>query len=321
MEGALQSFYSLGLSTSTQKSYSTGQKRFLSFCKDHSLSPLPPSEHTILLFLAQLGLDGLSLATMQSYMSAIRNLLVHNGLSSFDLYTPKVKLVLRGIKRWKASALSNPLPRLPITPDILLQLKNVWSRQPISHDHLMLWAAVCTGFFGFLQSAEFTVPSLTQYDPSRHLSFRDVHLPASVPISTISITIKHSKTDQFYQGIDIFLSRTKASLCPVSALLDYLSIRGKANGPLFLLASGKPLSREVLVTEVRSALSRAGLNALDYCSHSFRIGAATTALKAGISDAKIRMLGRWESDAYQLYLRTPREELASVCSSLANCHS
>ena len=131
MEGALQSFYPLSLSTSTQKSYSTGQKRFLSFCKDHSLSPLPPSEHTILLFLAQLGFDGLPLATMQSYMSAIRNLLLHNGLSSFDLYTPKVKLVLRGIKRGKASAHSNPLPRLPITPDILLQLKNVWSRQPI----------------------------------------------------------------------------------------------------------------------------------------------------------------------------------------------
>jgi hypothetical protein len=96
---------------------------------------------------------------------------------------------------------------------------------------------------------------------------------------------------------------------------------GQGQWSSLLLASGKPLSREVLVTEVHSALSRAGLNALDYCSHSFRIGAATTALKAGISDAKIRMLGRWESDAYQLYLRTPREELASVCSSLANCHS
>ena len=51
------------------------------------------------------------------------------------------------------------------------------------------------------------------------------------------------------------------------------------------------------MTEVRSALSRAGLNTLDYCSHRFRIGAATTALKVGISDAKIRTLGCWESDA------------------------
>ena len=81
MDGALQSFYSFGLSTSTQKSCSTGQKLFLYFCKDHSLSPLPPSEHAMLLILAQRGLDGLSLATMQSYiMSANRNLLIHNVL-------------------------------------------------------------------------------------------------------------------------------------------------------------------------------------------------------------------------------------------------
>lgn len=105
----------------------------------------------------------------------------------------------------------------------------------------------------------------------------------------------------------------------MSALVDYLSIRGHVDGPLFLLASGEPLSREALVVKVRSALSLAGLNPSNYCGHSFRIGAATTALKAGVSDAKIKMLGRWESDAYQLYLRTPREDLATICAVLSRC--
>ena len=47
-----------------------------------------------------------------------------------------------------------------------------------------------------------------------------------------------------------------------------------------------------------------------YSTHSFRIGAATTVKDVGISDAHIQMLGRWKSEAYKLYIRTPRSQLA-----------
>ena len=100
--------------------------------------------------------------------------------------------------------------------------------------------------------------------------------------------MKHSKTDRFGKGLDIHLSRTGAPLCPVSALLDYLSIRGPRDGPLFLTSTGKPLCREVLVEPGHPAVSAPTSTAY---GHSFRIGAATTAQKAGISDAKIKILG------------------------------
>ena len=44
----------------------------------------------------------------------------------------------------------------------------------------------------------------------------------------------------------------------------------------------------------------AGIDFVPYSGHSFRSGAATTAAKQGISDATIKMLGRWKSSAYQL---------------------
>eukprot|EP00741_Cyanophora_paradoxa_P018753 tig00021094_g18102.t1 len=41
--------------------------------------------------------------------------------------------------------------------------------------------------------------------------------------------------------------------------------------------------------------------------HSFRIGAATAAFEAGLPDYAIQLLGRWRSDAFQLYIRARPE--------------
>ena len=68
--------------------------------------------------------------------------------------------------------------------------------------------------------------------------------------------------------------------------------------------------------QLNNILQEAGLNANHYNTHSFRIGAATSAQDSGISDANIQMLGRWKSDAYKLYIRTPREDLAKLSGQL-----
>ena len=67
-------------------------------------------------------------------------------------------------------------------------------------------------------------------------------------------------------------------------------------------------------TFVVEALTAAGIDAKKYAGHmySFRIGAATTAARKGISAEKIQTLGRWESAAYLLYIRLSREKLSSV---------
>ena len=55
----------------------------------------------------------------------------------------------------------------------------------------------------------------------------------------------------------------------------------------------------------------------NFSSHSFRIGAATIAACNGIPDHLIQALGRWTSNAYQLYIRTPSEALASLSLQLS----
>ena len=124
--------------------------------------------------------------------------------------------------------------------------------------------------------------------------------------------------DQFGKGVDVFLGKMGTELCPVSALLAYLAMRGKDPGPLFKLMDGRFLTKDVFIAHVRSALSTLGYDSQSYAGHSFRIGATTTAAVKGIEESVIRMLGRWESSAYQLYVRASHQTLASISRKLVN---
>ena len=53
------------------------------------------------------------------------------------------------------------------------------------------------------------------------------------------------------------------------------------------------------------AIKYCGLDPSRYKGHSFRIGAASYAADAGMSDSQIRALGRWKSDAFRKYIRIP----------------
>ena len=172
------------------------------------------------------------------------------------------------------------------------------------------------GFFGFLRAGEFTVRTAADFDPSSSLMLEDVAVDKHDDPSMVRIRLNQSKTDPFRHGVDVFLGRTRADLCPVSALLAYIAVRPAVCGPLFVFGDGSFLSRDKLVTSVRTTLQQAGMSAQSYTRHSFRIGAATTAAQVGLEDSVIKMLGRWESTAYQLYVRTPRESLAAVSARL-----
>ncbi len=222
----------------------------------------------------------------------------------------RLEYILKGVRRCESEKNDKKSERLPITPPILRSIKRVWERRAQDPDTVMLWAACCLAFFGFLRIGEMTVPGDNGYDPTAHLSIQDVAVDNPSCPGVVRVRIKQSKTDPFRKGIDLFLGKTSADLCPVSALLRYLVVRGKKAGQLFMFASGLPLTRQRFVTRVREALQEEGLDEAKYCGHSFRIGAATTAAAKGFEDSVIKMLGRWRSLAYLQYIKIPRSELA-----------
>ena len=150
------------------------------------------------------------------------------------------------------------------------------------------------------------------FDPSISLCLEDVSVDSHSNPTMVCIRLKQSKTDPFRHRVDVFVGHTDSNLCLVAAILSYVAVRPSVTGPLFVFHDRQPLTRDRLVQAVCQALSSAGVDTSAYSGHSFRIGAATTAALAGLEDSLIKMLGRWESDAFQWYLRSPRESLAAV---------
>ena len=180
-----------------------------------------------------------------------------------------------------------------------------------------MWAAACLAFFGFLRVGEFTSPGVHTFDGTIHLSPQDISVDRLQHLSVMYVTLKRSKTDQLRKGVTLVLGKTDQVLCPVSSMMSYLVVRGSSPGPLFIYSDKSFLTRDRFVEEVRKALVSAGEDPALFNSHSFRIGAATTAAARGLEDSLIKTLGRWESSAYLRYVRIPRSELATYTRVLA----
>ena len=85
-------------------------------------------------------------------------------------------------------------------------------------------------------------------------------------------------------------------VCPIKAILPYLALSGSKPGSLFMTHNNSPLTRQFFSTSLSAILSAAGLDHQRYNTHSFRIGAATSAKLAGMSELDIKMLGMWRSN-------------------------
>ena len=320
LEDSVRRLFNKGLAASTQKAYGSAVNRYLAFCKLFNISkPFPLSEQVLCYFVSHLSAQGLRHQTIKSYVSGIRHAQIALGLPdpfAKPLF-PKFEYVMKGIKRTQAERGVGRRPHLPITPVILRKIFEVWDKAP-SPDTPMLKAACCLGFFGFLRTTEFTVPSWQKFDQGAHLALADIAVDNHSKPSVLQVHIKQSKTDPFRKGVHIFIGRSLSDICPVNMMVKYLAARGPSQGPLFLCATQAPLSRPRLVKELRSALAQAGIDPAAYCGHSFRIGAATTAAASGVEDSLIQILGRWQSTAYLQYVKVPRSQLAAISRSLMN---
>ena len=320
MDSRTAFYFGQGLAASSVKTYQSGVNRYLKFCQSSEHVPLPVSQCLLCTFVSQLADEGLKHRSIKTYLSGVRHYQIRSGYHDpfRGAPMPRLEYVMKGIKRHQSTVDGASRTRLPITPSLLRKLKEVWSASGAERDTKLMWAACCLCFFGFMRAGELTVPNEEEFDEAVHLCVSDLALDDRRNPSMVRVTVKQSKTDSFRKGVDLFIGRTGTDLCPVAALLDFISARGPRPGPLFVFKDGSTLTRKRFVDWVREALAKTGIDQTKYCGHSFRLGAATTAAAKGVEDCIIKTLGRWESLAYLQYVKLPREQLSGYSAVLAS---
>ncbi|KAG9098956.1 hypothetical protein FS749_002474 [Ceratobasidium sp. UAMH 11750] len=114
-------------------------------------------------------------------------------------------------------------------------------------EDLVIKAAACTAFAGFLQAGEFTTAS-TSFDPNWDLCRGSaVAFPHEVTPNYMRLTLRGSKTDPTRKGVTIIITAVPdCPTCPISALLNMSCAfpTVDACSSLFAMVDGSPLHKD-----------------------------------------------------------------------------
>lgn len=203
-----------------------------------------------------------------------------------------VRKVLRGWVKERVSRDS----RKPVSFELLVSL--LASLQPLCsspYEVSLFSTAFGLAFFGAFRVGELV-------SPSKHtaggLACDDVVLGPD----SVRLKVSRSKTDQMGVGSWVHLRAVQGELCPVRLVSGYLRIRSPGS-QFFVHQDGFPLTRFQFASVFKKCLMAVGENPAEYGTHSFRIGAATEAVRAGLPEGEVMRIGRWQSRSYVGYVR------------------
>ncbi len=261
----------------TLQSYMTAWRCFKSFHLSYNMLFPDFSLLSITSFISFLNsIKGLQVSSIKGYLSGIQffHKLMY-GAPSPEISNSQTSILIRGIQR---SRPTRPDSRLPITLDILtICIHSLRTNYQPPSTACTLNAMFILAFFGFLRCSELTISS--KFDPDINPT---ISVLTVLDSETISFLIKQSKTDHVKKGHFIYIFKLSSPIQPYQAVLKYLCLRiSQAKStlkPLFIDDDKKKTSvASGSKKHLRSILLSSGIPARNFSSHSFRIGAATSA--------------------------------------------
>lgn len=145
---------------------------------------------------------------------------------------------------------------------------------------------------------------------------QDVHDRNNLPMKEITLPVTKSAP---VLGEKVSFAPQHGPSDPEAALRNHLLVnKPPRDGPLFAYREGKKhkaLTKSKFLLIIGNALKLAGLEPLQ--GHGIRVGATLEYLLRGVPFDVMKVMGRWASSAFEVYLRKHAQILAPYmgCSS------
>ena len=162
------------------------------------------------------------------------------------------------------------------------------------------------GIAGFFRLGELLIKNKSGYDLKRvirsgHIQFfPDRH---DIPnLTHLTFFLPYSKVDKYGFGITIIIPcHEDPKYCPVRRAA-HATKHLRPTDPVLCWPNGTLMTKDSFIKKLRCHLQDLDIDPTQFSGHSLRRGAAVSAKAAGAGEELIKMLGRWSSDAYKIYL-------------------
>jgi hypothetical protein len=271
---------------------------------------------------------GLQGKSVEKYMSALRMIHMQKGFFCAWIRPEIIKQITRGAcnRDQLEKRMQGKTGKHAMTPDLMWTVKVklgscVWRRSR----KRIVWVVSTVCWAGALRIHEILARNAYSFDPLTTMMATDITLcltkVGGTTVETLKIQLRHPKEERLSSGVVIDVFTTNDFMCPVKAFKDWMKdkvVKLSTQKPMFRLAEGQNYTGALFNKDLRSLLE----NEVDYekspiTAHSFRRGLATFMAKHGYTDEEIMKIGRWHSDAFKVYIDTPREVRAKLAEELA----
>ncbi|KAF7308081.1 hypothetical protein MKEN_01170500 [Mycena kentingensis (nom. inval.)] len=298
-----------GWADGSLETYGSGLLLYHAFCDAQRVPEVdraPASTDLIARFIA-FAAGSYAGKTLRTYLAGVQAWHVLHGVA-WRLDDLQSEVLLRA-----ATALQPPSSsrkkRKPYTPSILISILS--QLDPTNHFDAAVAACLTVAFYSCARLGELTVRNLSDFDPSKHAKPDDIRETTDNSGNAVtSIFIPQTKAAPC--GEDIIFARQLDASDPRAALDAHLRINSPPQrAHIFSYPHAKtrrPLTKPAFLKRVHEAMRAAGEEPLQ--GHGIRIGSTLFYLLRGVPFDVVKTMGRWKSDAFQLYLRKHAQILA-----------
>ncbi|KAF7315770.1 Reverse transcriptase ribonuclease h [Mycena indigotica] len=304
----------------TLETYGTGLLVFHCFCDTRNIpeAQRAPASRELLAAFVAAAAGSYGGKTLEGMLAGVRAWHIIHGVD-WLANDSECEALLRA-----ASALapetSKRKPRRPFTLEIIELICNNLDKS--KHQDAAIWACLTIAYYSCARLGELVVKTLASFDATKHVTKSGLRTETDRHgLETIALHIPITKACP--TGEDLVFATQSGPSDPRNALAHHLSLNlPDTRSHLFCYKSGRarrPLTKSAFLKRIHQILKANNLDPLQ--GHGIRIGSTLFYLLRGVPFEVVKTMGRWQSDAFQLYLRKHAQILAPYIQANPELHA